>query len=302
MCYNRHVRGYVLGSIFIGITVLWGGESVRIWEVIVLGLLQGFTEFLPVSSSGHLVIAQDLLNISNPGVVLEIVLHLGTLFSVIIVFWTDIIGLLKGFVSLLLSPTGRRSMSRELVTYRKLVILLLVGIIPTAMFGLLLEPVFESLFSSVIAVGFALLLTGIVLFIISRLRPGQRDLSRATFTDALVIGLAQGCAIVPGLSRSGMTISSALARGLTRDAATRFSFLISIPTIAGAAVLKIGDIIHVSSGEEGSLLLLGFIMAALSGVLAIRLLVRLLKEGKLQVFAYYVWALGIFTIWRAWRV
>lgn len=274
----------------------------RIWEVIVLGLLQGFTEFLPVSSSGHLVIAQDLLNISNPGVVLELVLHLGTLVSVIIVFWMDIVGLIKGFISLLLSPTGRRSMSRELVTYRHLVILLLVGIIPTAMFGLFLEPVFERLFSSVLVVGFALLLTGIVLFIISRLRPGRRDLAHMTFVDALVVGVAQGCAIVPGLSRSGITISSALSRGLNRDAATRFSFLISIPTIAGAAVLKIGDIIHFSSGDQGSLLLLGFIVAAISGVMAIKLLVKLLKEGKLQVFAYYVWALGIFIIWRAWRV
>jgi len=191
-------------------------------------------------------------------------------------------------------------MSRELVTYRYLVLLLLVGIIPTAIMGLLLEPVFENLFDSLLAVGIALLLTGVVLFSISRLRPGRRDLQRMTIWDALVIGVAQGCAIVPGLSRSGMTISSALGRGLDRDAATRFSFLISIPTIAGASLLKIGDIIQYGAGGQGLMLLIGFLVATVSGVIAVKLLVRLLRGGKLQFFAYYVWLVGVIVIWRAW--
>lgn len=278
------------------------GLILQTWEVIILGLLQGFTEFLPVSSSGHLVVAQDLLGINNPGVVLELVLHLGTLVSVFVVFWSDIIGLLRGFFSLILSPTGKRSMTRELITYRSLVVLLLIGILPTAVFGLVFEPFFENLFSSVSAVGIALLLTGVVLFLISRLPSGRRDLSKMTVWDAVVVGIAQGCAIVPGLSRSGMTISSALARGLNRDAATRFSFLISIPTIAGAALLKLDDIINHSSGEQGGILLVGFVVAAISGVLAIKILVKLLQKGKLQLFAYYVWVLGAFVIWRSWGV
>lgn len=272
------------------------------WEVIILGLLQGFTEFLPVSSSGHLVVAQDLLGVNNPGVVLELVLHLGTLVSVFIVFWSDIVGLFRGFFSLLLYPTGKRSMAKELITYRRLVMLLLIGILPTAVFGLVFEPFFESLFSSITAVGIALLLTGVVLFLISRLSSGRRSLDKITFWDAIVVGVAQGCAIVPGLSRSGMTISSALARGLSRDAATRFSFLISIPTIAGAALLKLGDIINFSADEQGSVLLVGFVVAAISGVLAIKILVKLLQKGKLQLFAYYVWVLGAFVIWRNWGV
>lgn len=271
----------------------------RIWEVIFLGLLQGFTEFLPVSSSGHLVVAQDLLQISNPGVVLELVLHLGTLVSVLIVFWADILGLLRGFLSLLIDPRGKRNISSELVTYRRLVLLLLLGLIPTAAFGLLLEPIFDNLFSSVLAVGVALLLTGVVLFVIGRLRPGRRELGDMTVVDSVIVGLAQGLAIMPGLSRSGMTISSALGRGLSRDAATRFSFLISIPTIAGAALLKIGDIMRFATGEQGSLLLLGFFVATASGIVAIKLLVKLLRQGKLHMFAYYVWALGLFSIWRA---
>ena len=191
-------------------------------------------------------------------------------------------------------------MTNELVTYRRFVLLLLVGIIPTAIMGLLLEPVFEKMFSSSLVVGLALLLTGIVLFTISRLRSGQRDITRMNAWDALIIGIAQGCAIVPGLSRSGMTISSALGRGLTRDTATRFSFLISIPTIGGAALLKLGDILAYNAGSP-SLLLIGFVTAAVAGVVAIKLLVRLLNEGKLQFFAYYVWMLGALVIWRHWR-
>jgi len=235
-------------------------------------------------------------------VVLELVLHLGTLVSVFVVFWSDIVGLFRGFFSLLLSPTGRRPMSEELRTYRRLVGLLLIGIFPTALFGIILEPLFESMFDSVIAVGLALLLTGVVLFFISRLGAGRRGLDRMTGLDALIVGVAQGCAIVPGLSRSGMTISSALARGLTRDAATRFSFLISIPTIAGAALFKLDDILNFSAAQDGIVLVVGFVVAALSGVFAIKLLVRLLQKGKLQWFAFYVWVLGAVVLWRSWGV
>ncbi|MGI6343741.1 MAG: undecaprenyl-diphosphate phosphatase [Bacillota bacterium] len=269
-------------------------------EIIILAIIQGLTEFFPVSSSGHLVVAQDLLGISSPGVVIEVVLHLGTLLSVIFVFWRDIVGLWRGFLSLLTNPRGTRPVPREVSTYRRLIWLLIVGIIPTAAMGLFLEPMFDRLFDSVIAVGFALLITGIVLFLISRARAGRRSLERISFVDALVVGLAQGCAITPGLSRSGMTISSALGRGLTRDAATRYSFLLSLPAIAGAAILKFGDIY--AAGIEGGLapvLLIGFLVAALAGIVAIKLLIRVLNSSKLQYFAYYVWVLGLVIIWRA---
>lgn len=277
----------------------WEGMRIHLWGIVILGIIQGLTEFLPVSSSGHLVIAQNLLNISAPGVVLELVLHLGTLLSVVIVFWQDVMGLLQGFFSLLLNPKLKKPVAKELLTYRRLVPLLIIGLIPTALFGLFLEPIFEHLFSSTLAVAFALLLTGVVLFLISRLASGRRDLAQLTALDALTVGIAQGCAIVPGLSRSGMTISSALGRGLNRDAATRFSFLISIPTIGGAALLKIKDIISFGSQQWGSLWL-GFIVAAITGVAAIKILVRLLKQGRLQVFAYYVWIMGLFIICRSW--
>lgn len=265
-------------------------------EAILLGVVQGLTEFLPVSSSGHLVLAQILLGVESPGVLLEIVLHLGTLVSVVVVFWDDVFGLIQATFSLISNPRGRR-ISGELRTYRRLVGLLLLGIIPTALIGVSLEPVFSSLFDSQLAVGIALLLTGVILYFISRRHFGKRGFRRMTWVDAMLVGLAQGVAVTPGLSRSGMTISAALSRGLNRETATRFSFLISLPTIGGAAVLQFR---HLFGGAElqldFSLLAIGFLAAAVSGILAIKLLVEVLKQGKLHYFAYYVWVIGILTI------
>lgn len=276
-------------------------DVLHFWEAIILGVIQGLTEFLPVSSSGHLVLAQNLLGINSPGVVLEVVLHLGTLFSVIIVYWPDVVGLFRGLFSLINNPLSRRRVPRDLQLYRRMVLLILVGIVPTGILGLALEPVFSGLFDSQLAVGVFLLVTGIVLYLISRMRPGKRDFRQMGVADALVVGLAQGIAIAPGLSRSGMTISSALGRKLDRETATRFSFLLSLPAIGGAAVLQIKDIIGSTAqvGETG-MLLAGFLAAMVAGVLAIKLLVSLLKHGRLQYFAYYVWIVGILAIWRAW--
>lgn len=271
------------------------------WEVIILGIIQGFTEFLPVSSSGHLVLAQSLLGMNSPGVVVEVVLHLGTLVSILIVYWQDVIGIFRGLFSLITNPSAKRRIPKELATYRRMVMLLILGTIPTGIFGILLEPLFSSLFDSLLVVGVALLVTGVVLFFTSRIRPGKRDFRKMGALDALVVGLAQGLAITPGLSRSGMTISSALSRGLNRETATRFSFLLSIPAIGGATVLQFRDILGETTqmGNAG-MLFVGFLAAAIAGVLAIKLLVSVLKQGKLQYFAYYVWIIGLLAIWRAW--
>jgi undecaprenyl-diphosphatase len=268
----------------------------RVFEAILLGVIQGLTEFLPVSSSGHLVLTQTLLGVNNPGVLLEVVLHLGTLVSVIIVFWRDVAGLIQATVSLISNPRGRR-ISAELRTYRRLVGLLLLGIIPTALIGIPLEPVFSRLFDSQFTVGIALLATGAVLYFISRRKFGQRGWRHMNWWDAMVVGLAQGLAITPGLSRSGMTISAALSRGLTRETAIRFSFLISLPTIGGAAVLQLRHLFNSAELQlEIGPLVVGFLAAATSGILAIKLLVEVLKQGKLQYFAYYVWVIGVLTM------
>lgn len=273
--------------------------NLRFWEAIVLGLVQGLTEFLPVSSSGHLVLTQSLLGVNNPGLFLEIVLHLGTLVSVIIVYWQDVLGLFRGLFSLITNPRGKR-VPRELIAYRRMIGLLLLGATPAGILGLTLEPVFSRLFDSALSVGLALLLTGVVLFLISRQRAGKRSFRQMTWFDALFVGLAQGLAITPGLSRSGMTISAALGRRLDRETATRFSFLLSLPTIAGAALLQIPDVLaDVSQLGDISLLLVGFLAAVLAGVFAIKLVVNMLKKGKFEYFAYYVWIIGIIAIWRA---
>jgi undecaprenyl-diphosphatase len=294
LCYNFHTDNSIQCQEGVGV--------VHIWEVVILGVIQGLTEFLPVSSSGHLVLAQNLFGLNSPGVLLEVVLHLGTLISVIIVYWHDLVGLCRGLWSLVSNPVPKRWLSQELRLYRRMVILLIVASIPTAAMGLLLEPVFDELFDSLLAVGGFLLVTGGVLWLIAHARPGSRRQLDMGPLDALFIGLAQGFAIAPGLSRSGMTISGALSRGLNRETATRFSFLLSLPAIGGAALLQLKDII----GETTQLgspntLLAGFLAAAAAGILAIKLVVGLLQRGKLQYFAYYVWIVGVFTIWRALR-
>lgn len=269
------------------------------WEAIVLGLIQGLTEFLPVSSSGHLVLAQNLLGVNSAGVILEVALHLGTVLSVIIVYWRDVVGLFRGFFSLLSNPAGKR-LSPELDGYRRFVLMLVIGSIPTAILGFGLQPVFDRLFDSQLAVGCFLIVTGAVLWLISRLRPGRRGLKQMRIKDALLVGLAQGLAIAPGLSRSGMTISSGLSRGLTRETATRFSFLLSLPAIGGAALLQLKDVLDQTAVlGDVRMLAVGFVSAVVAGILAIKLVVGLLKHGRLQYFAYYVWVVGLLAIWKA---
>lgn len=261
--------------------------------VILLAIIQGLTEFFPVSSSGHLVLGQYFLGVQSPGVALEVALHLGTVISVMVVFYSDILGLLQGFLSFFLDPRGANS-KRHMV-YRKLIVLLVLGSIPTATLGILFEDTFERLFASPHLIGYTLILTGIILTISSRIQ-GRKPLDKVTITDALVVGVGQGLAITPGISRSGLTISTSLLRGLDRDAATRFSFLLSLPAILGAAVLKMPDLVDGSIGYPLWWVLVGVVISALTGIMAIAGLRSVLRQGKLQYFAYYTWVLGLITI------
>jgi len=255
--------------------------------------VQGLTEFLPISSSGHLVLAQYLLGVESPGVSLEVALHIGTLISVVIVFWTDILGLLGAAFSILLDPYNRRSAATT--AYRRLLYLLIVGSIPTGIVGILFADTFELLFASPRFIGYSLLVTGFILFMVT-LKQGQREMHDIGPSDALWVGLAQGLAITPGISRSGTTIAAGLLRGLDRDTATRLSFLLSLPAVLGAALLKTPDLFREYALHPISHVGIGIVVSALVGVAAIRYLVALLKRGKLQYFAYYVWAVGLLTI------
>jgi undecaprenyl-diphosphatase len=259
-----------------------GGDRVlSIFEAVILGLVQGLTEFLPVSSSGHLVICQHLLGIQEPPLTFDTLVHLGTLVPVFIIFWKDIADIIK------------RPFSR-------LPVLIVVGCIPAAVMGIALQPVFEKAFESLLVVGIGLLITGGILVLsekveISNIR--NKTWSTMTVWDALFIGVMQGIAITPGISRSGSTIAGSLLRGLNRDYAARYSFLLSIPVILGAGLLQLKELpAGAFAGVNWLPYVMGPAIAAVSGYIAIKLVLRFLKSGRLSVFSYYCWAVGIITL------
>jgi undecaprenyl-diphosphatase len=245
-----------------------------------LGLVQGLTEFLPVSSSGHLVIFQTLLGMKEI-IAFDTILHLATALALIVYFWKDILGLLR-----ITNPESRKTL-----------MLLLVATVITGVIGVCFKDYFESLFSSVAAVGAFLMLTGVVILLGERIGKGGRKLEQLNMWDAVLIGLAQGAAIAPGLSRSGTTISAALARNFDRSLAARFSFLLAIPTILGAGLLQSKAIFKAGTLGIGLWpLALGFLAAFFSGLLAIRFLLELIRRTRLNYFAYYCLALGLIVL------
>lgn len=252
-------------------------------EAFGLGLLQGLTEFLPVSSSGHLVIAQHFLGITLPGVTLEVMVHFGTLLSIIWVFRQDIKNLL----------TGLFNNAEE----KKFAILLFWGIVPTGIIGIAGGSFFTSLFDRPLLVGLALLVTGCIVMAISKVEIKFKDLQKMEIQDALLIGIFQGIAIIPGITRSGSTILGALWRGLDRETAVRYSFLLALPVIAGATVLEMKDFFKVTT--DPALFypyLLATFTAFISGIFAINFFIKLLKESRFHYIAYYCWCLGLLTV------
>ncbi len=251
-------------------------------ESIILGFVQGLTEFLPVSSSGHLVIFQELLGMNEPGVTLEVMLHFGTLLSVFWVFGRD-------FIDLLRFPKD--------LAQRQFLLLLVVGVIPTAIIGIFLGKYMEIIFGSTLVVGAMLLVTGGLLKLLTILPVGFKDTGKMKFKDALWIGLLQGFAVIPGISRSGATITAAIWRGLDREVAVRYSFMLAAPVIFGATLLEVREMITV--GIERAMLInyvLGGLVAFLAGVVAIKTFIKLLKQQKFHYFAYYCWAAGTLVL------
>ena len=257
-----------------------------------LGVVQGLTEFLPVSSSGHLVVAQHLFGLKEPEMLFNAVVHLGSLAAICLVLRREVLRLAVEAGVLARTLAGRRSLAEAWRSRPdlRLLILLGVGTLPAGVLGLAFLSTLESMFSSVRGVGVEFLLTGLVLFLTRRFGPGVRGLDRMRVTDALVIGAAQAVAIVPAISRSGMTISSGIFLGIEREAAARYSFLLSIPAIVGAFILEVGG------GSAGSFPpaahAVGFVAAFLSGGLALYALLRLVRSGRLHYFAYYCWLIG----------
>lgn len=247
-----------------------------LWEAAILGLVQGLTEFLPISSSGHLVLFQKLFGIAEDALIFDVSLHLGTLVAVLVVFWSDIWNMV------------RRPFSR-------LTLLVVAGTIPTALIGLSLSDFFEELFKSGKTLGLEFLVTGAVLWWAESVRSQNKNLQQTGYLDALFIGTMQGLAIMPAISRSGLTIAGALFRGLNRELAARYSFLLSVPAILGAAVFTAKPLLsnpQLAAGVEPVPMLVGTLVAAVSGFAAVKFMLRLLTQGSIRVFSYYVWALG----------
>ncbi len=254
----------------------------------ILGVVQGFTEFLPVSSSGHLVLFQHWLPVAGDPVAFDLALHVGTLLPVLFVYRQDLLSIPKDLVA-----GGAPLLQRDGV---RLLLLMIIGSIPTAAIGLAFEDVFERLFSNPVSVGVAFAVTGFVLFATRYMRQGDATEGTARWWQGLVVGIAQGLAITPGVSRSGSTIACGLLLGFKRDFAARYSFLLSIPAISGAFLLKAR---HLElTGSAGLPLLVGFLAAAVSGYGALRLLLRLVRSGDFSRFAWYLWgiaAVALFT-------
>lgn len=249
-------------------------------QAIILGIIQGLTEFLPVSSSGHLLLAQRLFGLTNSSLVFEVAVHLGTLVPVFYFFWGDIVALIK-------KP------------FQKITYLLIVATIPAIIAVKLLGDNIDALFNATYLISISFIVTGLVLMYSDRVKDGWKKDRNVSYVDAAVIGAVQAVAITPGISRSGSTICGSLFRGLSRETAAKFSFLMSIPAILGAAVLQI---IKIAQGEIAVAdlnvinLCGGFVASMLAGFLAIGFMLALIKKCKLKYFSFYVFALAAFIL------
>lgn len=249
-------------------------------KAITLGVVQGFTEFLPISSSGHLVIGSELLNFQQQGVLFDVFLHLGTLFSVILVFRTELLAMIKAPFSMM-----RGQADDESRMYFLWVIYVIVATIPAVIVGLFFKDKVEHLFSNLTIVYSMLVITGIIMICSRMLKEGERKLN---WPRSLVVGCAQACAIMPGLSRSGSTIFVGMALGMNREIVAKFSFIMSIPAILGAAVLQAGSLFNQAPNADSLINIgAGTVMAAVSGYFAIVFLLDIVRRNRLQYFGYY---------------
>lgn len=264
-----------------------------------LGIIQGVAEFLPISSSGHLSIAQNLLGLSMEGaddVFFDVLLHLGTLAAVCVAYWTDIKEMVLEFVRMIRELAGGTA-SRKIPSSRRLILLIVVGTLPLFLI-LPVKDFVEGLYGNTFFVGGALLITGLMLFFCDRLQNGRKNARTATIVDVLLVGAGQAVATCPGISRSGMTICVGCFRGFERKFAVRFAFLLSIPAVLGANILQIKDVVA-AGGFDARLLpgyLLGMAAAAVCGYFSIRLVRMVADKGKFGAFAYYCGAVGAITV------
>ena len=263
---------------------------------ILMGIIQGVAEFLPISSSGHLALFQTFFGMENMEekyMFFTVLLHFGTLISVCMVYWRDIVDMIREFFLGIAALAGRKDTGVAPPPARRMVMLIIITTVPLFVMVFLQDAV-NQLFSNSIMVSCALLATGFILFFSDRMARGHKTARNATVADALIVGCGQALAVIPGLSRSGTTISVGMMRGFDRAFAVRFSFLMSLPAVLGANVLEIKDALASNFPiEELPMYLVGVAVSAVVGYFAIRLVKSLSDKGKFGKFAYYCWAVGL---------
>ena len=268
---------------------------------VILGFVQGVAEFLPISSSGHLSLMQNLMgmkSVAQQDILFEVLLHLGTLIAVFIVYWRDVVDMVRDFIKFFGDMFRRRATGAPVSTTvnSRMALMIILATLPLVVVIPIKSHV-ESLYGSTMFIGFALILTGFLLFYSDKIKQGKKTARNATMLDALIVGSAQAVAVVPGLSRSGTTISVGMMRGFDRKFAVRFSFLMSIPAILGANVLEVGEAVKVGVEPQMiSMYLVGMAVAAVFGYASIKLVHMLAERGKFGKFAYYCWAVGLIAI------
>jgi undecaprenyl-diphosphatase len=247
-------------------------------EAFILGMIQGLTEFLPISSTGHLYLGRNLFGLQEAGLMLDTMLHLGTLMAVFVFYKEELLNIIKN-------------------PFSKLTYLLIVGTIPAVVIGLLFKDFFDEISKTGVTIGWEFLITGFFLWFADSIKNGYKKMDQISYKDAFIIGTFQAAAIFPAVSRSGLTIVAALWRKLDRETAAYFSFLLSTPAIAGAVVLQSADLFS-GQGEEITLsaLIVGVVSSALFGYVAVRWMVNYLKKHSLKPFAVYVWLLGFIVL------
>jgi len=268
-----------------------------IWNAVLLGLVQGVAEFLPISSSGHLSIINNLFNMSmdEGHMLFDVLLHLGTFISICVVYWQDIVEMFYEVIAFAnIGPYAGQEKNHYPAA--RLFFMIVMATLPLVLI-LPIKDMLETLYSSNIFIGIAIILTGCMLYVSDKMTQGRKTERSMTVLDAIIIGICQCIATIPGLSRSGTTITAGIATGLRRDFAVKFSFLMSLPAVLGANILSIADAI-----KEGVVIsnlpayFIGMAVAMVSGIASIFLIKMISSKGKFGGFAYYCWVMGVLSI------
>lgn len=281
-----------------------------LFKAILLGIIQGLTEFLPVSSSGHLAIFKQLFGMDDVGTSFDVFLHIGTLVAVFIVYWKDIVRLFMDGIGIIVDAfynlreyihcrrSGDEPIYRKVISsvYRKFAMLVIVSTIPTGIIGILGEKLIDEASVSLLIPGICLLVTAVLLFISDQLVGGDKTPKQTTYANAIFMGVCQGVATLPGLSRSGTTITAGLLCGLRRDFAVKYSFIMSIPAILGAAIVKIPDMKTDIAQTSALGYIAGAIVAAAVGYVCIKTMLIVVRNKKFKYFSYYCAVVGVVAI------